>query len=241
MRAAWSGIIHTSTRYRKFPYNAVDQAAIKAQFAGYIFPKVFGDVDCTHISIKVPPHDENVNRNWLTQCQFPACRWSDMKSSQLVKLFFFIDCGMKEIPTSKACLYRSAFTYGGEPSEEQGARGHVHSIPLFFFKTNLSFCIWTHRTIQHEIHGSLCTWGPAGFGVWSNYKSRNILKVSSRFYVSHEQFLVSVKPVRSFPWKTKPPLLIWKFLWKMGVGKTLAETNGFQVRGTVTRHWHNIT
>lgn len=160
--------------------------------------------------------------------------------------FFFIDCGMKEIPTSKACLYRAAFTYGGEPSEEQGARWWERR-KWIFEQLDFFFKLIYHSVFEHTAQSSMkftpvfVHEAPAGLGVWSNYKSRNILKVSSRFCVSHEQFLVSVKPVRSFPWKTKPPLLIWKLLWKMGVGRKLAETNGFQVRGTVTHHWHNIT
>lgn len=119
MRAVWSGTIHTSTRYRKFPYNAVDQAAIKAQFAGCIFPKVFVDVDCTHISIKAPPHDENVcvtRQPQLINTVAISClslkRYEKFTVGETF-FFFFIDCGMKEIPTSEACLYRWAFTYGG--------------------------------------------------------------------------------------------------------------------------------
>lgn len=110
----------------KFPYNAVDQAAIKAQLAGYIFPNVIGDIDCTHISIKVPPHDENVcvNRQPQLMNTVPISCLSLKRYEKFTvgETFFFIDCGMKEIPTSKACLYRAAFTYGGEPSEEQGTR-----------------------------------------------------------------------------------------------------------------------
>lgn len=78
---------------------------------------------------------------------------------------------------------------------------------IFFFKL-IYHSVFEHAKSSMKLTPVFVHEAPAGFGVWSNYKSRNILKVSSRFNVSHEQFLVSVKPVRSFPWKTKPPLLI---------------------------------
>ena len=46
--------LHLS-RYIKFPYNAVEQANIKAQFeARASFPNVIGAIDCTHSAIKAP-------------------------------------------------------------------------------------------------------------------------------------------------------------------------------------------
>lgn len=133
MRAVWSGIIRTSTRYRKFPYNAVDQAAIKAQFAGYIFPKVFGDVDCTHISIKAPPHDENVNRNWLTQCRFPALSLKRYEKFTVGETFFFLlIVGWKKFQPVKL-VYIDRHLHTGASQVRSRAHGHVHSIPLFFF------------------------------------------------------------------------------------------------------------
>ncbi|XP_059915803.1 putative nuclease HARBI1 [Gadus macrocephalus] len=64
MPAVWDGIIRMSSRYIKFPYNAVEQAHIKAQFAATAgFPNVIGAVDCTHIAIKAPSQDEFVYVN----------------------------------------------------------------------------------------------------------------------------------------------------------------------------------
>jgi len=49
--------------YIKFPYNAVEQANIKAQFAARAgFPNVIGAIECSHIAIKAPSYDEFVNR-----------------------------------------------------------------------------------------------------------------------------------------------------------------------------------
>ena len=53
-----------SSRYIKFPYNAVEQANIKAQFAARAgFPNVIGAIDCTHIAIKAPSQNEFVYVN----------------------------------------------------------------------------------------------------------------------------------------------------------------------------------
>lgn len=63
MPAVWDGLIRMSPRYITFPYNAAEQANIKAQFAATGFPNVIGAVDCTHISIKAPSQDEYVYVN----------------------------------------------------------------------------------------------------------------------------------------------------------------------------------
>ena len=56
--------IRISARYIKFPYNVVEQANIKAQFAARAgFPTVIGAIDYTHIAIKAPSHDEFVYVN----------------------------------------------------------------------------------------------------------------------------------------------------------------------------------
>ena len=65
MPDVWDGIICFSARYIKFPYNAVEQANIKAQFAARAgFPNVIEALDCTHIAIKVPSDDEFVYVIW---------------------------------------------------------------------------------------------------------------------------------------------------------------------------------
>ncbi len=61
MPAVWDEIIRMSFRYIKFPYNAVEQADIKAQFAARAgFLNVIEAIDCTHIAIKAPSQDEFV-------------------------------------------------------------------------------------------------------------------------------------------------------------------------------------
>ncbi len=64
MPAVWDGIIRMSARYIEFPYNAAEQVNIKAQFAARAgFPNVIRAIDCTHIAIKAPSHDEFVYVN----------------------------------------------------------------------------------------------------------------------------------------------------------------------------------
>ncbi|KAL6455128.1 hypothetical protein MHYP_G00364350 [Metynnis hypsauchen] len=65
MPAVLDGIICMSAKYIKFPYDAVDQANIKAQFAAIAgFPNVIGAIGCTHTAIKAPSEEEfaDVNR-----------------------------------------------------------------------------------------------------------------------------------------------------------------------------------
>ncbi|KAL6469081.1 hypothetical protein MHYP_G00226050 [Metynnis hypsauchen] len=53
MPAVLDGIICMSAKYIKFPYEAVDQANIKAQFAAIAgFPNVIGAIDCTHMGAR---------------------------------------------------------------------------------------------------------------------------------------------------------------------------------------------
>ena len=61
--AVLNGIIHISARYIRFPYDAVNQANIKAQFADSRFPVLIGAIDCTHIAIKAPSEGEYVYVN----------------------------------------------------------------------------------------------------------------------------------------------------------------------------------
>jgi len=64
MQDEWDGIIRISARDIKFPYNPVEQANIKAQFAVRAgFPDVIRVIDCTHIAIKAPSQDEFVYVN----------------------------------------------------------------------------------------------------------------------------------------------------------------------------------
>ncbi|KAL6468330.1 hypothetical protein MHYP_G00240070 [Metynnis hypsauchen] len=59
MPAVLDGVICMSARYIKFPYDAADQANIKAQFAAIAgFPDVIGAIDCTHTAIKAPSEEE---------------------------------------------------------------------------------------------------------------------------------------------------------------------------------------
>ena len=59
MAAVWDRIICMSARYLRFPYNAVDQANIKMQFAAIAgFPKVIGEIDCKNITMTVPSDHE---------------------------------------------------------------------------------------------------------------------------------------------------------------------------------------
>jgi len=60
MPAEWDGIICISVGISN-SHNAVGLANIKAQFEARAgFPNVIGSINCTHIAIKVPSHDEFV-------------------------------------------------------------------------------------------------------------------------------------------------------------------------------------
>ena len=61
MLAVWDGIIRMSSSYINFPFNAAEQANIKAQFAARAgLPNVIRVIGCTHVAIKVPSQDELV-------------------------------------------------------------------------------------------------------------------------------------------------------------------------------------
>lgn len=64
MPAVLNGIVTMTSRYIRFPYTAGEQANIKRQFAAMSgFPNVIGAIDCTHIAIRAPCHDEFVYVN----------------------------------------------------------------------------------------------------------------------------------------------------------------------------------
>jgi len=76
MPAKSDGIIRISDRYIKFPYNAGKHAnTISAIFSEIGFPNVIGAIDCTHIAIKVPSHDEfvYVNRKYFHLINVQIC------------------------------------------------------------------------------------------------------------------------------------------------------------------------
>lgn len=51
MAAVWGRIIRMSSGFIRFPYHAVDQPSIEAQFAAIAaFPSVIRAIDCTHIA-----------------------------------------------------------------------------------------------------------------------------------------------------------------------------------------------